>query len=134
MSKGCSYICVTVYYHLKHQPLVALATEQHKAYNIVQNQKKNLLHVSILNMIGCSKEGFSLKSSFAVLIPLHFCRASLQAARHSWYNFSSVYVHALCVACACVRCASVRIFFRAIICTFMHGFQDYLAQLFTLTR
>ena len=51
MSKGSSYICVTVYYHLKHQPLVAMATEQHMACNIVQNQKKNLLHVSILNMI-----------------------------------------------------------------------------------
>ena len=40
-------------------------------------------------MIGCSKERFSLKSSFAVLISLHICRASLQGARHSWYNFSS---------------------------------------------
>ena len=40
MSKGSSYICVTVYYHLKHQPLVAMATEQHMACNIVQNQKK----------------------------------------------------------------------------------------------
>ena len=40
VSKGSSYICVTVYYHLKHQPLVAMATEQHKAYNFVQNQKK----------------------------------------------------------------------------------------------
>ena len=41
LSKGSSYICVTVYYHLKHQPLVAMATEQHMACNIVQNQKKN---------------------------------------------------------------------------------------------
>ena len=56
MSKGSFYICVTVYYHLKHQPLVAMATEQHMACNIVQNQKKNLLHVSILNMIEWSKE------------------------------------------------------------------------------
>ena len=136
MSKGSSYICVTVYYHLKHQPLVAMATEQHMACNIVQNQK-NLLHVSILNMIEWSKEGFSLKSSFAILIPLHFCRASLQGARHSWYNFSSVYVHAFCAACAwLVRACIVRPtrFFRAITCTFMHGFQTKLAQLFTLTR
>ena len=75
---------------------------------ILYKIRKNLLHVSILNMIEWSKEGFSLKSSFAVLIPLHFCRASLQGARHTWYNFSSVYVHALCVACAwlvhsCIR-------------------------------
>ena len=41
MSKGSSYICVTVYYHLKHQPLVAMETEQHMACNIVQNQKKS---------------------------------------------------------------------------------------------
>ena len=40
VSKGSSYICVTVYYHLKHQPLVAMATEQHKAYNFVHYQKK----------------------------------------------------------------------------------------------
>ena len=103
VSKGSSYICATrlstncatVYYHLKHQPLVAMATEKHMACNIVQNQKTNLLHVSILNMIDWSKEGFSLKSSFAVLIPLHFSIASLQGARHSWYNFGSVYVHVL---------------------------------------
>ena len=137
ISKGSSYICVTVYYHLKHLQLVAMATEQHKTYNIVQNQTKNLLRVSILNMSGCSKEGFSLKSSFAVLIPLHFCRASLQGARHSWYNFNSVYAHALCVACAwlvraCIVCPSG--FLRAITCTFMHGFQNNLAQLLTLTR
>ena len=75
VSKGSSYICVTVYYHLKHHPLVAMATEQHMGCNIVQNQQ-NLLHVSILNMIEWSKEGFSLKSSFAVLIPLHFCQLS----------------------------------------------------------
>ena len=88
-------------------------------------------------MIELSKEGFSLKSSFAVLIPLHFCRASLQGARYSWNNFRPVYVHALCVACvwlvhACIVRPSG--FFRAITCTFMHGFQNNLAQLFTLTR
>ena len=125
VSKGSSYICVTVYYHLKHQPLVAMATEQHKAYSIVQKSEKNLLHVLVLNMFGCLKEGFSLKSSFAVLIPLHFCPASLQRARHSWYNFSSVCVHSLCVACAwLMRACIVRPsgIFRAITCTFMHGF------------
>ena len=61
----------------------------------------------------------TLKTSFAVLIPLHFCPASLQGARHSWNNFSSVYVHALCVACAWpVRACIVRPsgFFRAITC------------------
>ena len=102
-----------------------MATEQHMACNIVKNQKKNLLHVSILNMIEWSKEGFSVNSSFAVSIPLHFCRASLQGARHSWYNFRSVYVHALCVACVWLVCACfVRPsgFFRTITCTFMHGF------------
>ena len=31
------------------------------------------------------------------------------------------------MACACVHCASVRVFFRAITCTFMHGFQTNLA-------
>ena len=72
VSKGSSYICVTVYYRLKHQPMVAMATEQHMAYNIAQNQKK-LLHVSLLNMIEWSKEVFFLKSSFALLIPLYFC-------------------------------------------------------------
>ena len=129
VSKGSSYICVTVYYHLKHQPLVAMAIEQHMACNIVQNQKKNLLHVSILNMIEWSKEGFSLKSSFAVLIPLLFCRASLQGARHSWYNFSSVYVHALCVACAWLVRACIVYpsgFFQAITCTFIYGFKKKL--------
>ena len=88
-------------------------------------------------MIGCSKEGFSLKSSFVVLISLHICRASLQGARHTLYNFSSVYVHALYVAYAwLVRACIVRPsgFFRAITCTFMHGFQNNLAQLLTLTR
>ena len=76
---------------------------------ILYRIRKNLLHVSILNMIEWSKEGFSLKSSFAVLIPLHFCRASLQGARHSWYNFISVYVHAFCAACAwLVRACIVR--------------------------
>ena len=87
-------------------------------------------------MIEWSKEGISLKSSFAILIPLPFCRASLQGARHSWYNFSSVYVHVLCVACAwLVRACIVRPsgFFQAITCTFMHGFQNNMAQLFTLT-
>ena len=93
--------------------------------------------MSILNIIEWSKGGFSLKSSFAVLIPLHFCRASLQGARHSLYSFSLVYMHVLCVACAwLVRACIVRLsgFFRAITCTFMHGFQNNSAQLFTLTR
>ena len=61
-------------------------------------------------MIERSKEGFSLKSSFAFFFPSHFYRTSLQGARHSWYNFSSVYVHALCMACVSVHCASVRTF------------------------
>ena len=135
MSKGSSYICVTVYYHLKHQPSVLW--KQNSIWPVILYKiRKNLLHVSILNMIEWSKEGFSLKSSFAVLIPLHFCRASLQGARHSWCNFISVYVHAFCAACAWLVCAlCVRPgFFRAITCTFMHGFQTNLAQLFTLTR
>ena len=88
-------------------------------------------------MIEWSKEGFSLKYSFAVLIPLHFCQASLKGARHSWYNFNSVYVHAFCAACAWLgRAYIVRPsgFFRAITGTFMHAFQTNLAQLFTLTR
>ena len=134
MSKGSSYICVTVYYHLKHQPLVSMARDSIWPV-ILYKIRTNLLHVSILNMIEWSKEGFSLKSSFAILIPLHFCRASLQGARHSWYTFSSVYVHAFCAICAwLVRACIVGPtgFFRAI--TFMHGFQTNLAQLFTLTR
>ena len=87
--------------------------------------------MSILNMIEWSKEGFSLKPSFAVLIPLHFCRASLQGARHSWYNFILVYVHAFCAACAWLVCACIvrpSGFTRAITCTFMHSFQTNLAH------
>ena len=45
VSKGNSYICVTVYYHLKHQPLVAMATEQHMVCNIVQHHKKSPIYV-----------------------------------------------------------------------------------------
>ena len=69
MSKGRSYTCVSVYFHSNHQPLVAMATEQHMVCNIVQNEKKYLLHVSKLKIIEWSKEGFSSKSSFAVFIP-----------------------------------------------------------------
>ena len=85
--------------------------------------------MSILNMMEWSKEVFSLKSSFAVLIPLHLYRASLQEERHSWYNFSSVYVHALCVACAwLVRACIVRAsgFFRAITSTLCMDFKIIL--------
>ena len=42
-SKGSIYICVTVYYQLKHQPMVTMATEQHMAYNIAQNEKEKYL-------------------------------------------------------------------------------------------
>ena len=58
VSKGSFYIYVTVYYYLKHQLLVAMATGQHMTCNIVQNKKKSLLHVSILHMIEWSKEDF----------------------------------------------------------------------------
>ena len=71
VSKGTSYICVTVYYHLKHQPMVAMATEQFVAFNGAQNQKKHLfcpVHLSIHNMIEWSMEGF-LEFSFALFIP-----------------------------------------------------------------
>ena len=48
------------------------------------------------------------------------CRTSLQRARYSCYNFSLVYVRASG-------------FVRAIASTFVHGFQNNLAQLFSLT-
>ena len=66
-------------------------------------------------------------SSFALLIALHFCRARLQ---YSCYNLSFVYVRTLSVPCVCVRLSR---FVRAINCTCMHGFQNNLAQLFSLT-
>ena len=40
-------------------------------------------------------------------------------------------VRALCVRCACVHPSE---FVRAIACTFMHGFQNNLAQLFFLRK
>ena len=61
VSKGSSYICVTVYYHLTHQPMVAIATKLHIAYNIAQNEKKSPIlpcTSAILNMIDWSNEGF----------------------------------------------------------------------------
>ena len=47
----------------------------------------------------------------------------------SCYNFSLVYVRALCVRCACVHPSGL---VRVITCTFVHGFQNNLAQLFSL--
>ena len=122
MSKGSSHICVTVYYRLKHQPIVAMATEQHMAYNIAQNQK-NLLHV--LNMIEWSKY------SFAFLIPLHF----VEPACSERDIVVTTLVLCMCVRCACHMCTCVvrpSGIVWAITCTFMHGFQNKLAQLFAL--
>ena len=60
VSKGSSYTYVTVYYHLRHQPMVAVAKEQHTAYNIAQNAKNLLfcpVYVYILNINDWLKEG-----------------------------------------------------------------------------
>ena len=76
VSKGSSYICVTVYYHVMHQPMVAKTTEQHIPYNMAQNEKKISyfvpVRVCILNMRD------ALEFSFALLIPLRGCRARLR--------------------------------------------------------
>ena len=45
----------------------------------------------------------------------------------------SLFVRCTCYVHACVRCASIRIC-PAITCTFMHGFQNYFAKLFSLMR
>ena len=55
----------------------------------------------------------------------YFCRAHLWWVRHSCYNFSLLYVH-----CACVH-ASIHLDLSCP-CTFMYGFQNSLAQLFSL--
>ena len=54
-------------------------------------------------------------------------KASLRCARHSCYNFCLVYLHAL--VRACMRPSR---FFWDITSTFMHGFQNNLAQLLSL--
>ena len=70
VSKVMSYICVTVYYRLKHQPMVAKARVQHMAYHIAQNQKQN--HVFFLNMIEWSQEE-CFKVLFCLLDSIAFC-------------------------------------------------------------
>ena len=124
MSNGSSYICVTVYYHLKHQPMVTMATEQHMAYNIAQTRKNIfcLVHVCILNMIDWSQEGF-LESSFAFLLPLHFVEPAC---------CETDIVVTTSVQGMWVRCVYVQIC-PSITCAFMHRFQNNLAQLFSLT-
>ena len=84
-------------------------------------------------MIEWSMEGFSLKSSFVVLIPLH----SVKPACRERDIVGTTSVQCMCMRFmrfvpACIVRPSG--FFRAITCTFTHGFQTNLAQLFTLTR
>ena len=60
-----------------------------------------------------------------LVFKLLFVEPTCGKARHCCYNFGKVYVH------ACVQHASVLVV-QAISPTFMHGFQNYLAKLFSL--
>ena len=102
-------------YHLQQQ----ICENSEFAYNVNNRRQHvvfNPMYTGGLHMLGKS---------------IRHCRAPLLCVRHSCYKFCSVYVSTLVRACV-LGFVHLSGFVLAITSTFMHGFQNNLAQLLSL--